>query len=63
MQREMEVARAALSALREAGAGYADVRVNRLETERRTERLTVFFDKKGNVTGYGFDKANDPKED
>lgn len=34
MQREMEVARAALSALREAGAGYGDVRVNRLETER-----------------------------
>ncbi len=34
MQREIEVARAALSALRDAGAEYADVRVNRLESEQ-----------------------------
>ena len=32
------------------------------EEETRTERLTVFFDKKGNVTGYGFDKAIDRDE-
>ena len=29
------------------------------EQETRTERLTIFFDKKGKVTGYGFDKAVD----
>ena len=33
------------------------------EEETRTERLTIFFDKKGNVTGYGFDKAVDKLEE
>ncbi len=33
------------------------------QEETRTERLTIFFDKKGNVTGYGFDRALDALEE
>ena len=32
------------------------------EEETRTERLTIFFDKKGNVIGHGFDMAKDKPE-